>query len=404
VTDCPRFPLFSPDWTAEEEMKLLTGIRQYGLGNWVDIAEHVSSNGAGGKTAAQVARHYLEDWMGRHGHVLPPVTLRASETGTEVPTESLVRPEERAKYFENAIPPFPGSELLKPGDPAKSREEAVKKEAALVRQLLAAGGDPAAEAGPREEARALGIALPPTPKELAALPGAELGGYMARRGDCDVEFDDDAEQGLADMEFGEKEAQSDRELKLSVLAIYNRKLRERAARKKFAIERGLLDYRALQARDARLGADERELAQRLRAFARFGSREEHERLVESALEARRVRKEIEKLQLYRLMGMETVGEVDEYEREMQRREKRAREGGDAQGAGGKARRAEGASSPPRAPPGASASLGDGADLLSPKEAGLCGNLGLGAAQYLALKEEVVALLAAKGAVDKTTKG
>ena len=47
-----------------------------------------------------------------------------------------------------------------------------------------------------------------------------------------------AEQILADMEFGPSDHPSERALKLDVVRIYNAKLDERERRKRFVIERG----------------------------------------------------------------------------------------------------------------------------------------------------------------------
>ena len=47
----------------------------------------------------------------------------------------------------------------------------------------------------------------------------------------------------------ENEPKQDRDLKLKVLDIYNRRLDERVKRKEFVIERGLLDLRRLTLTD-----------------------------------------------------------------------------------------------------------------------------------------------------------
>lgn len=38
VFDNLNFPLFTKDWTAHEELKILQGIMKCGLGNWADIS------------------------------------------------------------------------------------------------------------------------------------------------------------------------------------------------------------------------------------------------------------------------------------------------------------------------------------------------------------------------------
>ncbi|KAJ1949137.1 Transcriptional adapter ada2 [Linderina pennispora] len=58
-----RFPIFTEDWSADEELLLIDGLRQFGMGNWRDAAEHV-----GTKTKEECEQHYKdvyvasEDW------------------------------------------------------------------------------------------------------------------------------------------------------------------------------------------------------------------------------------------------------------------------------------------------------------------------------------------------------
>lgn len=66
---------------------------------------------------------------------------------------------------------------------------------------------------------------------------------MPLRGDFDVEFDNDAELLLAEMEFNEDDKPGEIEMKYKILDLYNARLDERIKRKNFVIERGLLDLK-----------------------------------------------------------------------------------------------------------------------------------------------------------------
>ena len=164
------------------------------------------------------------------------------------------------------------------------------------------------------------VVLPPRLEDVRTMTGSELAGYMPRRGDFDVEWDNDAEQILADMEFGPNDPHQDRLLKIHVIEIYNAKLDEREHRKKFLLDRNLIDYRENQRRDMMLSPDERDLVNRMRLFARFHSQGEHERFVNDLLKAKRLRKEIAQLQLYRRMGITSLAEAERYELDKVRRE------------------------------------------------------------------------------------
>ncbi|KAJ1734363.1 Transcriptional adapter ada2 [Coemansia biformis] len=61
-----RFPIFTENWSADEELLLIDGLRQFGMGNWKDAAEHV-----GTKTKEECEQHYLEVYVGSDTWPLP---------------------------------------------------------------------------------------------------------------------------------------------------------------------------------------------------------------------------------------------------------------------------------------------------------------------------------------------
>jgi hypothetical protein len=157
------------------------------------------------------------------------------------------------------------------------------------------------------------------PDDIPNLPGSELVGFMPRRGDFDVECENSAEEAIADMEFIPGESEQDRQLKLQVLVIYNSKLDEREKRKKFVLSRKLYDYRQYQREYQQLPRDERDLVHRMRLFERFHTPAEHKLFIADLLKAKRLRKEIAKLQMYRRMGIRTLVEAERYELDKARR-------------------------------------------------------------------------------------
>jgi hypothetical protein len=142
---------------------------------------------------------------------------------------------------------------------------------------------------------------------------------MPRRGDFDVDWDNDAENILADMEFSSSDPPAERALKLQVLEIYNEKLDEREHRKQFWIDRDLVSLQKNQLLDKLRPPEEKDLVNRMRLFARFHSKEEHERFLADLLRAKQIRQEIERLQTYRKMGFRTLLEAEKYELEKCRR-------------------------------------------------------------------------------------
>lgn len=67
----------------------------------------------------------------------------------------------------------------------------------------------------------------------------ELSGFNAKRQEFDPEYDNEAEQLLAEMEFKETDTEEERELKLRVLRIYSKRYLIYLLIKKQKIRRGI---------------------------------------------------------------------------------------------------------------------------------------------------------------------
>ncbi|DAZ98929.1 TPA: LOW QUALITY PROTEIN: hypothetical protein N0F65_001368 [Lagenidium giganteum] len=253
------------EWTAEEELLLLEGIEMFGMGNWKDIGDHVVT-----KSEKKCESHYMTAYLST-SDLLPRFV--------DEPPEVI----DAAKDDASAVPTGAGESV-----------GATSSTASVASTGPAATNIPAS--------------------------GSDLAGYMPLRGDFDVEYDNEAELILADMEFSPDDHATERELKLKVLEIYNCKLDERERRKKFVVERGLLDYKRHQQLERRRPKDERELIAQMRPFARFQTPKEHDDFVNGLITAVRLRKQILLLQEYRRNGVRTLAEAELYDVERKKRE------------------------------------------------------------------------------------
>ncbi|KAA8526614.1 hypothetical protein F0562_008183 [Nyssa sinensis] len=127
----------------------------------------------------------------------------------------------------------------------------------------------------------------------------ELKGYNSKRQEFETEYDNDAEQLLADMEFKDSDNDAERELKLRVLRIYLKRLDERKRRKDFILERNLLYPDPFE---KNLSPEEREICRHYKVFMRFHSKEEHEEFLRSLIEEHRVLKRIQDLQTFSIVN------------------------------------------------------------------------------------------------------
>jgi transcriptional adapter 2-alpha len=243
-------------------------------------------------------------------------------------------------------------------------------------------------------------------QKIGTLPGSDLTGFIPLREDFDIEYENDAELMLADMEFNPDDHPSEKELKLQVIQIYNHKLTERDRRKRFVIDRGLIDNKKQMSLDRKRTKEERELVAKLRVFARFHTAAEHEALVEGMLKARRLRQQISLYQHYRRMGIRTLDQARSYEIDRKKREtemKSRKQGKDApyayetgrqSGPGltskkGKRRGGDEEEDKKSDSNALDISKAPGAELLADKEIDLCARVPMLPMHYLAAKDAIV---------------
>lgn len=195
-----------------------TAIEKHGVGNWRVISENLNIN----KTIKQIEDHYWQLYLGVHGFCLPCKYL----DGEEWRSTAELFPETSPGSNAHDVKSIKEDDLYRipvTSDFVRGEEVQRDKEAGKVKD--------------RNEINA----------KIAQMPGTEIPGFMPLREDFEVEYENDAELILADMEFFPDDHPSEKELKLQVVRIYNRKLEERDKRRKFVIDRGLIDVKAQQA-------------------------------------------------------------------------------------------------------------------------------------------------------------
>ena len=260
IENASIYPL-SKEWTADEELRLLEGVNKFGYGNWVDVAEHVG----GGKTRDRAKRHYEKFFL-----------LNAE---------------------------LDLSQPARPGTPPVA-EEKTTVHVAGAGAPQTSGAPAAAEAPARAEGAAPAAGGPAAAKAAEA----KAAGYLPLRREFDVEWDNDAELLVMDVEFVDGEPADERALKLELLKAYNTTLDERERRRDFVVAGGGLqaarDPHEIERQRQRRGQskytgvqqqDERALRSAMRPYAHFQNAETHEQLVRDTQEEAALRRHVAQL-------------------------------------------------------------------------------------------------------------
>ncbi|KAJ0233013.1 Transcriptional adapter ADA2b [Hirschfeldia incana] len=267
------FPLICPDWSADDEMLLLEGLEIYGMGNWAEVAEHV-----GTKSKQQCLDHYRNIYLNSPFFPLPDMSHVAGKSKKEL--QAMAKgPVQDKKVEQNMKEEYPFS-------PPKVKVEDTQKES--------------------HADRSFGGKKPATPGNSSLV---ELSSYNHKREEFDPEYDNDAEQLLAEMEFKQNDTPEEKKLKLRVLRIFSKRLDERKRRKEFILERNLL-YPNPSEKD--LSHEEKVQCRRLDVFMRFHSKEEHEELLRSVVSEYRMVKRLKDIKEAQMAGCRSTAEAERY--------------------------------------------------------------------------------------------
>lgn len=259
-------------WTLAEETMLLDAVEQYGFGNWEDVSNHVES-----KSPEQSEYHYNTFYI--NGNV-GKVTFTNDRT---------------PKVIDDTAP----------------------------------------EGGPLSPS----IATPISPLDLTLQEQHALG-YMPLRDDFEREWDNDAETLVSSLMIHYEDDDIDIAIKLAQVERYRLRLKERERRKQLARDYGLISA-AAQAAAAQVVAGtphnkitksphpktksskkDREFHEKLKPFAICHSCAEYEAFCESLQREKELKSKIKQLVSYRKNGLTKLEEIDQFEEEKFKRDKK----------------------------------------------------------------------------------
>ncbi|OQO05384.1 hypothetical protein B0A48_09152 [Cryoendolithus antarcticus] len=271
VVEPHSIPIFDESWGADEELLLLEGLEQYGLGSWADVADHIG----GYREKDEVRDHYIETYVNSTRF---PLAVRADPSDTTL-SDSIPRDEFQAR---------------------KKRRIEERKDAI------------AAET----------VAPTPAKPSSASVPSChEVAGFMPGRLEFETEYFNEAEEAVQHMQFSPDEGTNpltgtmdpETDLKMVVMSIYNDRLTARTDRKRMILSHNLLEYRKNLAIEKKRTKDQRDLFHKSKPFARIMSHPDYQSFAEDLEKEQNLRQAITQLQDWRRMRLATLSQGEKYE-------------------------------------------------------------------------------------------
>ncbi|KAJ7599264.1 hypothetical protein C8J56DRAFT_916247 [Mycena floridula] len=371
VIEFNSYPIFTDDWGADEELLLLKGIASQGLGNWKKVADHV-----GTRTKEEVEQHYNSVYVDSITWPLPDMN-RVFDID---PAEFQERKRRRITEMNSA--PLPVPKPAPVSTPAIHElqgflpgrlefEHELDNEAEdLVKDLefgtcLQFGGDQIIEdendlevcaRKKWEEEKRTGIpAAPPVPPPPPIIPkplikgkgvfsgkvllnglpnGSSMNGILplpVANGHSQPDLKPKEEDGAnaADEETAVDEVvqpppietEDSLAFKFTLVEMYSQRIEKRLEGKALMFDRGLTEFKKMQAadKDKKRPKEEKDILHRLRPFARLQTAEDYEAFAADMLYEALLRKRIQELQQYRRLGLVNAADIDKYELDLLKR-------------------------------------------------------------------------------------
>lgn len=307
VVDSLSFPVYTMGWGADEETLLLEGVEHFGLGNWPQIASHV------GRSAEDCKEHYFRVYIETDCFPQPQKSEELRSPHAVEDIKNLIEEKRRAGARKIAAMKsgvkLEDEDVLAPGEQGADAEK--DSDSNLQDKTVEVKEHPTATTGTKTpHSNTVGSPADGTP--VVALAESQHSGYHAKRNEFEIEYDHEAENLIAELDFADDDTEEEQAEKLKLIEIYNKRLDERERRKAFVLSRGLVKVKRQQLIDRRRTNSEKDLLGKLRVLARYMPHPQWEALSDGLTIEGRLRARIQELKEYRSMGMRTFEEVDAY--------------------------------------------------------------------------------------------
>ena len=284
--------LFTDDWTLGEEIKLLGAIERLGLNNWEEISKIL------GKGKFECESHYYTFYYKSKNDFLPDDKILKLNHKNNISKKNILYSNKKTENnFMNIINqnigyiPFvenskPNRSLSKNNNIKKDDQDKNKSYNQNIYDIL---------------------------------------GYWEKRKDYDVEFKNEAEIQMSEIEFRENDNNDNLYINYKNLKNYNNILDEREERKNLIIEKNLFDVRKQINFSKKLSKQDKEIFQMMKFNMKYLTKEQFLFIFESNVLEKNIKARLNQLLFYKNLGYNTYEEIQKYINEIKKENKKNKE-------------------------------------------------------------------------------
>ena len=269
--------LFTKDWTLGQEIKLLGAIERLGLNNWEEISKIL------GKGKFECESHYYTFYYKSNNDFLPDDKLIILNTNNKCSKNiSLSNKKQETLYTDKIkqnIGYIPFSENNK-SNRSLSKNNIKKDE--------------------NDKSK-------PVNQNMY-----DILGYWEKRKDYDVEYKNEAEIQMSEIEFNENDNKDKLDINYTSLRNYNNVLDEREERKNFVIEKNLFDVRKQINFFKKLSKHDKEIYEAIKYNMKYLTKEQFLFILESNILEKNIKTRLNQLLYYKNLGCNTYDDIQKY--------------------------------------------------------------------------------------------
>ena len=276
-------PVFTDDWTLDEEIKLLGALSHLGIGNWEDISKII------GKGKFECRAHYFAFYYKKLDDYLPNL----NSNFTEINNKNKINERKKNKSLENQILQNIGKEIGY--IPYNIDNNQANRSINISRN------------NSKSEHLSNKIQLQNACNTL---------GYWPKRKEFDVEYKNDAEIELMEIDYKTKEDSKEQEnlndIYDKILIDYNEILKKREERKNFIFENNLYDVKKQFMNEKKLEKEDREIYQSVKQNLKYLTNEQFKEYFNGIILEKNLKSRLNQLLYYYKMGYKTYGQIYKY--------------------------------------------------------------------------------------------
>jgi len=143
-------------------------------------------------------------------------------------------------------------------------------------------------------------------------------GYWEKRKDYDVEYKNEAEIQMSEIEFNENDNKDKLDINYTSLRNYNNVLDEREERKNFVIEKNLFDVRKQINFFKKLSKHDKEIYEAIKYNMKYLTKEQFLFILESNILEKNIKTRLNQLLYYKNLGCNTYDDIQKYINEIKK--------------------------------------------------------------------------------------